>query len=77
MEKNEDYVVVQSRDKYTIAPIPKIWLLNKSKFTLGEICEWYCPIKSLIKKSDCYAEVEENWIIKSGVALNTSANIKY
>jgi len=75
MENIKDYIVVQSRDKYNISPIPKTWLINESKFTLGEICQWYWPAELPIKKSECYAEVSKDWDIRSGVALHMSGNI--
>jgi len=78
MKNIENYVVVQSQDnKYTISPIPKIWLLNKFKFSLGEMCKWYWPTESPIKKSEYYTEVDEDWAIKFGFALNTSGNNVY
>jgi len=75
MENIKDYIVVQSRDKYNISPIPKTWLINEAKFTIGEICQWYWPAELPIKKSECYAEVSKDWDIRSGVALNMSGNI--
>lgn len=75
MENIKNYIVVQSRDKYNISPIPKRWLINESKFILGGICQWYWPAEFPIKKSECYAEVNKDWDIRSGVGLNMSGNI--
>lgn len=74
MENIKDYVIVQSQDKHFISPIPKIWLINKFKVKLGEMCKWYWPIESPIKKSELYVKVEEHWDIKSGFVLDTSGN---